>query len=274
MAMSKAWARFRGLGLTEELEVFPGQSEVLWNGKRYHTEKLPWEAPAGGTVYGVLLNYRGALAALGDAVYQAPYGEPPKAPILYIKPRNTVIGCGMPIPLPEKVEELEVGATLGVVIGQTATRVSEAEALAYVQGYTVVNDVSIPHHSFYRPAVKERARDGFCPMGPWVVERSAVPCPDSLAIRVFVNGQLRQENTTAHLVRPVAQLLADVTEFMTLYPGDTLLVGVPEAAPRVRAGDWVRIDIEGVGVLHNRVVPENHVNAGDCDETGACGVRR
>jgi 5-oxopent-3-ene-1,2,5-tricarboxylate decarboxylase/2-hydroxyhepta-2,4-diene-1,7-dioate isomerase len=209
-----------------------------------------------GTLYGVLLNYQGALAALGDAVHQPPYKAPPKAPVLYIKPANTWIGDGAPIPVPADIEALQMGAALGVVIGRTACRVPAGAALDYVAGYVVVNDVSVPHDSFYRPSIRLKCRDGFCPIGTRIVDRARVPDPDALAVRVFVDGALRQQNTTAHLIRSTAQLIADVTEFMTLSAGDVLLTGVPEGAPLARAGQRVAIEIEGVGRLENPLVAE------------------
>jgi 5-oxopent-3-ene-1,2,5-tricarboxylate decarboxylase/2-hydroxyhepta-2,4-diene-1,7-dioate isomerase len=211
-------------------------------------------APA--TVYGVLLNYKGALAALGDTVNEPPYKAPPKAPVLYIKPANTWIGDGAPIPVPGDVEALQMGAALGVVIGRTACRVPAESALDYVAGYTVVNDVSVAHESFYRPSIRFKCRDGFCPIGTAIVDRARVLNPDALRVRVFVDGALRQENTTANLIRPTARLIADVTEFMTLAAGDVLLTGVPENAPLARAGQRVAIEIEGVGRLENPLVAE------------------
>ena len=109
------------------------------------------ELPPRGTVYGTLLNYHDALEALGEQVHAAPYKAAPKAPILYIKPRNTLVGHGDPILVPADAPELEMGATLGVVIGRTACRVHADQALDHVAGYTIVNDVSVPHASFYRP---------------------------------------------------------------------------------------------------------------------------
>jgi 5-oxopent-3-ene-1,2,5-tricarboxylate decarboxylase/2-hydroxyhepta-2,4-diene-1,7-dioate isomerase len=209
-----------------------------------------------GTVYGVLLNYRGALAALGDTVNEPPYKAPPKAPVLYIKPANTWIGDGAPIPVPGDAEALQMGAALGVVIGRTACRVPAESALDYVAGYTVVNDVSVAHESFYRPSIRFKCRDGFCPIGTAIVDRARVLNPDALRVRVFVDGALRQENTTANLIRPTARLIADVTEFMTLAAGDVLLTGVPENAPLARAGQRVAIEIEGVGRLENPLVAE------------------
>jgi len=209
-----------------------------------------------GNVYGVLLNQRGALAALGAAASQPPYKAPPKAPVLYIKPRNTLNGPGGAVAVPADAPELEVGATLGVVIGRTACRVAAAEALDYVAGYTIVDDVSVPHASFFRPSVRLKARDGFCCIGPEVVARTRIADPDALDIRVYVDGKLVQSGGTRELVRPVRQLIADVTDFMTLAPGDLLLVGVPPGAPRVRAGQGVAIEIDGVGRLEHGFIAE------------------
>ncbi|WP_026677604.1 fumarylacetoacetate hydrolase family protein [Fictibacillus gelatini] len=260
--MSKAIFKLRGKHLIEEANVNVLKRTVELDGKQYGTEMLSFDAPVSGTVYGVLLNYKGALHTLGDAVNQPPYKEPPKAPILYIKPVNTYSGNGMPIPLPEGVEELEMGAALGVVIGKPATRVSTSQALEYVAGYTIVNDVSIPHDSVYRPAVNQKARDGFCPIGPWVIERDAVANPDQLRVRVFINDEMKQENTTANLIRSVSRLIVDVTDFMTLNKGDVLLVGVPEKAPLAKAGDRVRVEIDELGCLENTIVPESELTGG------------
>lgn len=254
--MSKAMIKFCGYLQTGEAEVNPSGGTVMLEGKPYPVHHLNWDAPVSGTIYGTLLNYKGALAAIGDAANQPPYKELPKAPILYIKPANTIIGYGMPIPLPEGIAEIEVGASVGVVIGQTATRVSAQNALDYVAGYTIVNDVSVPHTSVYRPAVSQKCRDGFCPVGPWVVERAAITNPNALGLRVYINGELKQENHTSNLIRSVARLMADVTEFMTLYPGDILLVGVPEGAPLAKTGDHIKIEIDEIGSLENTVVME------------------
>lgn len=210
--------------------------------------------PTRGTVYGTLLNHRDALAALGGQVTAAPYKAPPKAPILYIKPRNTVVGHRVPVVVPADAPELEIGATLGIVIGRTAARVGEAQALTFVAGYTVVNDISVPHASLYRPSMRFKCRDGFCPMGPAIVARALVPNPDALGIAVAIDGETVQRSSTAGLVRPVARLIADVTEFMTLFPGDVLTVGVAGGAPRARAGQTVTITIHGVGRLENTLV--------------------
>lgn len=257
--MSKAKVKL--LGVHELVEVVADVKEGIFSasGKTHHVNEVLLDTPVKGTIFGTALNYKGALEQLGDAVNEKPYQAPPVAPILYIKPANTYNRNGGLIPMPEGITELEVGACLGLVIGKQATRVSEAEAFEFIAGYTIVNDVSVPHASVYRPAVQHKSRDGFCPVGPWIVDRDEVENPGQLAVRVFINEELRQENTTANLIRPIAKLLADVTDFMTLSAGDVLLVGIPEQAPRVQVGDSVRIEIEGVGSLENDVVEESVV---------------
>lgn len=94
------------------------------------------------------------------------------------------------------------------------------------------------------------------------MERDAVTDANALNIRVYINGQLRQENNTGNLIRPIARLISDITEFMTLNTGDTLLVGVPENAPLAKAGDHIRIEVEGIGDLENKIVHEHALVTG------------
>jgi 5-oxopent-3-ene-1,2,5-tricarboxylate decarboxylase / 2-hydroxyhepta-2,4-diene-1,7-dioate isomerase len=207
-----------------------------------------------GTVYGALLNHRSALQALGDAANRPPYNGPPQAPVLYIKSRNTLASDGEPVTVPPGVAELEIGASLGLVIARPSCHLSLDEALEHVAGFLIVNDVSVPHLPYYRPSIPAKARDGFCPLSVRVVPRSSIADPDALSVRVYVDGELKQTSSTSQLVRPVAKLLADVTEFMTLSPGDVLAVGVASPAPRVRAGQRARIEIDGLGRLENPIV--------------------
>lgn len=209
-----------------------------------------------GTVYGALLNHRAALAALGEAVHQPPYKAPPRSPVLYIKPRNTFAADGDAVVVPAGVDEVEIGAALGIVIGRDACRVAEADAPACVAGYTVCNDVSVPHASFYRPSLRFKCRDGFLPIGPWVVAAHRVADADALAVQVSLDGRVVHQTSTAGMQRPVARLIAEVSAFMTLAAGDVLMLGVAAGAPRARPGQRVRIHIEGVGTLENPLVAE------------------
>jgi 5-oxopent-3-ene-1,2,5-tricarboxylate decarboxylase/2-hydroxyhepta-2,4-diene-1,7-dioate isomerase len=217
-----------------------------------------FQPPAGATVYGTLLNHREALAALGDQVNVAPYKAPPKAPILYIKPRNTWAQSGDTVVVPSDADALQMGPTLGVVISRAACKLSLADAMDHVAGYVVINDISVPHDSFYRPSLRFKCRDGSCPIGDFVA-RSAVDNPDALAVTVEIDGVVAQQTHTGGRLRSVAQLLVDVTEFMTLNPGDILSIGVSAHAPLAQAGQRVTISIAGVGELENSLMSEASV---------------
>jgi 5-oxopent-3-ene-1,2,5-tricarboxylate decarboxylase / 2-hydroxyhepta-2,4-diene-1,7-dioate isomerase len=215
---------------------------------------IPFEVPPyrlSGAVYGTLLNHRSALTALGDAANRAPYNAPPDAPVLYVKPRNTLALQGSVVRIPDGIRELEVGAAVGLVIGRTACKVSEPRAMDYVAGYLIVADVSVPHSNYHRPSIRFKARDGYCPLGPAVTARAVVANPDALTVRTYIDDILVQSASTADLIRPAARLLVDVTEFMTLAPGDVLALGAAGPAPRIRSGQTITIEIDGLGSLRN-----------------------
>lgn len=205
-----------------------------------------------GMVYGTILNDRATLERLGPALSQPPYGAPPKAPVLYIKPYNTHAGNGATVRMPRGAERVEVAATLGLVIGRDATALDGATAEEAVAGLCPILDVSLPNPSVYRPAVRERCFDGSCPMGE-TLPYAAVAGVGTLTLRTLVNGSVVAERSLSDLVRPPARLLADVTGFMTLRAGDILhlgiaLGGVP-GGPQAGAGDRVRLEIDGFAPL-------------------------
>lgn len=234
-------------------------NQIIKNDTTYDLSQIPIDVPIIGTVYGTLLNFKGELEVMKEQMNQSPYNSPPQGPILYIKPKNTYTSFAQPIPLPQNTEQLSVGAALGIVIGKTATRIKKEEAWNYIEGFTIVNDISIPHESYYRPAIRFKACDGFCPIGPWIITASSVKNPNDLRIRVLINQKIVQENTTANLVRPIEKLLADVTDFMTLQAGDILLAGIPEQAPLAKEGDHIRIEIDQIGYLENKIVLEENI---------------
>lgn len=207
-------------------------------------------APAAdGLVCGVILNDRASLEALGGRLEAPPYGAPPRGPVLYLKPRNTLAAHRATVVLPAGAGEVEVGGTLGLVLGESAARVPESEALDRVRGYTVVADLALAQADLYRPPIRERCFDAACPIGPWVVDRALIPDPDALEVRTTIGAAPAYTFRLRELVRPLARLLAEVSAFMTLDPGDVLLAGVPTPAPRARPGDAVAVAIDGVGRL-------------------------
>lgn len=210
---------------------------------------------ASGTLFGVALNYQGLLDQHLAAFHQAPYQKPPTKPVLFIKTPNTRNQHDAVVLHPQG-ERLQPGPALGVVIGQRASRVSLDNAMAHVAGYVVVNEFSLPEDSYYRPAVKAKCRDGFCALGPALVPQDQVDNPNQLSLKLWVNGELRQENSTANWVRDIPQLIAEISEFMTLYPGDVLITGTPEGRVDVVPGDTVEVEISGVGRLTSHIQTE------------------
>ncbi len=213
----------------------------------------PWRLS--GVVVGTLLNDPASLAAIGDAVNAPPYKAPPRAPVLYVKPRNTLAANGTAVAVPGDAGRMEIGASLGIVIGRSACRVTAEQALSFVAGWVLVADLCVPHASFYRPNVRLRARDGSCLLGV-PVPRDTLADADALQIRVSVGDCPATVARTSGMTRPVAQLLQDVTEFMTLYAGDVLMLGVAAGAPAGQAGESFSIDCDGLGRLQGRLIAE------------------
>lgn len=212
-----------------------------------------------GTVYGTLLNALDEWETLSPQMSAPPYKAAPKAPVLYIKTANTWSPCGSPITVPTSTTEVEVGASIAMVIGTPAHQSTVHEALSHVAGYVLVNDLSLPHATFFRPPVKYKNLDGFLGIGPRCATPAEVGDPNRLRLEVRIDGFLRQTVDYARLVRPAAQLLADVSEFMTLHPGDVLLLGCGAQRPLACAGQRIDISAPGqptLGTLSNTLVAE------------------
>ena len=205
-------------------------------------------------MYAALLNHRRSLDSLGDAVAAAPYKGAPKGVVLAVKPRQSLVAPGGDLQVDDDGEPLEIYAALGVVIGRTACAVAEADALDHVAGFLVVCDCTLPRAGHFRPQIRAMARDASCALGAAVVPRSQAGDPDARALRVFVDGVLARASSTSEQVRSTARLIADVSDFMTLMPGDILLTGSAPDGPRVRAGAAIAVEIDGVGRLETRVV--------------------
>lgn len=195
-----------------------------------------------GTVYGTLLNFRHEWALWADRMTQPPYQAAPQAPVLYVKTANTFCANSQAAPLPLGAAALEVGASLGLVMGDDGTPTA----------CVLLNDLQLPHASYYRPPVKFKNGDGWLGIGQRTVpldELGGLQALATLKLQVSVNGEHCQTVDLSTLRRDAAQLLADVGEFMTLQPGDVLMMGTDALAdgtrPRVQAGDRVEISAPG-----------------------------
>jgi 2-keto-4-pentenoate hydratase/2-oxohepta-3-ene-1,7-dioic acid hydratase in catechol pathway len=190
-------------------------------------------------------NYHAHAAEMG--------GEVPSEPLLFLKPSSSVIGPGEPIRLPtDLADEFHHEAELAVVVGALLQRVGPDEAVAGILGYTCANDVTARDLQ-RRESQWFRAKgfDSFCPLGPAVASGLD---PADLGVRCLVDGELRQEGTTADLVRDVATLLSDISQVVTLLPSDVVLTGTPAGVGPLRPGQRVRVEIDGIGALENPVV--------------------
>ncbi len=210
-----------------------------------------------GTVYGVLLNFRTEAEAMAPQMGHAPYKAPPQAPVLYVKPANTWSPSGTAIPVPARVAKVEIGASIAMVMGQDLRMGQAQDALNSVAGYVLVNDLSVPHPSFFRPPVKFKCLDGFLGLSDTLRPASAVVDPAQFVLEVRINGELRQTVQFAHLVRHAAQLLADVSAFMTLRAGDVLLLGCDANRPHARVGDSITLSAPGFATLTNTLIAES-----------------
>ena len=221
-----------------------------------------------GTVYGTLLNFRAEFDSLAAQMPEAPYKGAPKAPVLYIKPANTWSRSGANIPVPARVPQVEIGATIGLVFGPFRQTGYANAAMPSVANIVLMNDLSIPHASFFRPPVKFKCLDGFLGIGAKTLSAEQAGDPSNWALEVRINGELRQRLDFSTLIRPAAQLIADVREFMTLHPGDVLTLGCDIAAdgkrPLAKVGDVIEISapgLPGLGKLTNALVKEEVMEA-------------
>ena len=188
---------------------------------------------------------------------------PPEAPLIFVKTNNSICYDGDTIRwAAADSSQVDYEAELAVIIGTQARRVSEADALNYVFGYTCCNDVSARDAQFGdKQWVRGKSFDTFCPLGPHIVTADEIPDPQALAIKCRVNGETLQDANTSQMIFGVAQLIAYCSRFMTLEVGDMIATGTPSGVGFARTppiflkdGDVCEIDIEKIGVLTNPVV--------------------
>jgi 2-keto-4-pentenoate hydratase/2-oxohepta-3-ene-1,7-dioic acid hydratase in catechol pathway len=252
--------RFRA---DEEIYTGTVEGDSFFVGDRRYSpdevEVLPPTDPS--KIIAVGKNYTDHVRAiLGDV-------EKDEFPMLFFKPPSTVVGHGDDIVAHEESNFIDYEAELAVVIGEKCSSVSEAEALKYVEGYTGLNDVTARDWQAREEQwARGKGLDTFCPLGPYL----QTDLQESLDIICRVNGDVRQSSNTDNLLFPIPQLVAEVSRFFTLYPGDVIATGTPagtsaETIPQnewpsrsgegaLKSGDTVEVEIESVGTLKNHVV--------------------
>ncbi|MFE3520607.1 fumarylacetoacetate hydrolase family protein [Streptomyces sp. NPDC059161] len=203
-----------------------------------------------GKVVCIGLNYHDHAEETGAAI--------PAEPVVFFKAADTVVGPHDTVLIPRKSVKTDWEVELAIVIGRTARYVADDEdPLGYVAGYAVSHDVSEREFQIERGGTWDKGKncETFNPFGPWLVTRDEVPDPQALSLKLWVNGELKQDGSTSQQIFPVAEVVRYVSQFMTLYPGDVINTGTPagvamgqaEPKPYLRAGDVVELEISGLG---------------------------
>ena len=206
---------------------------------------------------GIGLNYRDHAEETGMPI--------PEAPIVFAKATSCVAGPNDPILMPKGWERMDFEVELAFAIGSVAKNVSEADALSYVAGYMIADDVSERSLQKGGPGewIKAKSHDSFGPLGPWLVTKDEVPDPQALGLALDLNGTRMQTGNTSTMIFSVAHLVSYISRFMTLMPGDVITTGTPPGVgmarnPRVflKEGDQLILAVEGLGEQHHTLVRE------------------
>lgn len=222
--------------------------------------------PRPGKVVVVGANYGSGLATFG--------GHRPSVPLIHLRPGSCVVGPGTAIRRPAGVGQLDYEGEVAVVIGTGGSRIAVEDAFHHVAGYTVANDITahdligadVARSPMLAQPLRGKGQPTFCPMGPWLVTTDEVPDPQALQVTTTVNGEVRQDSSTADMLFPVAELIADLSRTMHLDPGDVVLTGTPAGVGRdtgryLSAGDRVQVSVSGLGTLDNYVVEDGDTGA-------------
>jgi 2-keto-4-pentenoate hydratase/2-oxohepta-3-ene-1,7-dioic acid hydratase in catechol pathway len=259
--------------MTTILEDWPSASGVLSridgsNGSSVAFDASRLKAPLrAGTIYCAGANYGDHVAEMA-AKEQRPVDPDPHTvglkPWHFIKSAHAVVGPGAVVAIPPASKKMDWEIELAAVIGIKAKNVSEGDALAYVAGYTIANDLSArdlswrpptPKDSpFYADWVGQKNFDGACPLGPWIVPASDIADPQNLGIRLSVNGVTKQDSNTSRMLFTLAEQIAQLSLRITLYPGDVVLTGTPAGVGAgrgefLKAGDTLDLWCESIGTL-------------------------
>ena len=207
-----------------------------------------------GKIIAVGLNYRDHAIETKQEI--------PTTPIIFAKFPSSINGPDADVVIPEDDPQVDYEAELAVVIGRKAKAVSDRDAMDYVAGYMPLNDVSARRWQFAdKQWVRGKSCDTFCPTGPWLTTADAVSDPHTLAIRIRINGHTVQDSNTSNLIFRIPTLIQFISAAITLEPGDIIATGTPDGVgvfrkPPVflKAGDVMEVEIEGLGILRNRLV--------------------
>ncbi len=244
-----------------------GDRVLIPGGDEIAADEADWLSPVlPGKIIATHLSYRSRCE-------EYRMSSPPDVPSYFLKPPSSLSAHGADVARPPGCRFLNYEGEVAVVIGERCSNTTVEDALDYVAGYTVANDWGVHdfRHADRGSMLRVKGQDGFCPLGPVMVDAADVD-PENLTLRTFVNGEQVQEgHTGTDLIFSFAYQIADVARLMTLEPGDVILTGTPANSRPVEIGDLVEVEVEGIGRLANRVVELDRdlVGVGAAPEVGA-----
>jgi len=244
-------ARIHYQGHVYQVTVEENNAVRLPDGRLLGEHEVTWLPPATGNMFALGLNY-------ADHARELDF-KPPTEPLAFIKSRSTYVGHNGHSWRPDNVKYMHYECELVAVIGKPARKVKRGNALEYLAGYTVCNDYAIRDYleNYYRPNLRVKNRDATTPVGPWMVDVADIQDPKNLAVRTWINGELKQQGTTADMIFDIPYLIEYFSSFMTLQPGDMIATGTPEGLADVKPGDTVITEVEGVARLVNHMLSES-----------------
>jgi 2-keto-4-pentenoate hydratase/2-oxohepta-3-ene-1,7-dioic acid hydratase in catechol pathway len=249
---------FLDIGLLSDLLSFV-DAHRLYEDLLVRDPKLLAPIPYPSKVIALGRNYASHAKEMGHEI--------PKEPIIFQKASSSIVGPEEPVIYHRGLTRIDHEVELAVVIGKTCRHVMEDEALSYVAGYTVLNDVTARDMQASDiesklPWFRSKSFDTFCPIGPCITLPDEIPDPQSLDLSMMVNGEVRQKANTSEMIFPVSSLISYISSIMTLYPGDIIATGTPDGIGPVFPGDIMEAYVERIGVLRNPVVEEDRLCKG------------
>ena len=232
------------------------QSDNVESFKQSFSE-IEWLAPIPRTPKNILCvgkNYNEHAIEMGEE-------KAPENILVFTKPPTAIAADEATLPIhASKTEKLDYEGELAIVIGKRGQNIPKALAFDYIFGYTIGNDISARDVQYrHGQYFLGKSLDGTCPLGPYLVSKDEIPDPQNLSIVTKVNGEIRQNSSTKYMMFPVADIISIVSQYVTLEPGDVILTGTPEGVGQgmnppqyLKAGDEVKVSIEGIGTLANR----------------------
>ncbi len=233
----------------DEIKVINGLNNLKTTGETYQLKEVKLLAPTNPSkIICIGLNYIDHARELKLSL--------PEEPLIFLKSPTAIIGPNDKIKYPKMSNQVDHEAELAVVISKKCRDVKAEEAYCFIAGYTAFNDVTA--RDLQRKDgqwTRAKSFDTFAPIGPWITTKDEIPDPHSLDIELRLNGEIRQNSNTKHMIFKIPKLIEFISEIMTLNKGDVIATGTPQGVGPVKLGDSLEIKIEKIGTLKNQIIP-------------------